>query len=73
MYTTNKLTSHQILELIYDGDNENENHDNKCIICMENIQPIDNKKLKCGHYFHYDCILESYKMFTSKKKRMSIL
>lgn len=43
--------------------------DNLCLICYDNLEPNSNiVKLKCGHRYHYDCILQTYKTNTSRKK-----
>ena len=38
--------------------NSNQNFDNRCVICMENIEKesIIRKLNKCNHFFHINCI-----------------
>ena len=41
----------------------------KCLICYETFEETTDEiavQLLCSHAFHYDCILQSYKMKTSK-------
>ena len=41
----------------------------KCLVCYESFAETKDEitiQLLCGHGFHYDCIMESYKMKTSK-------
>tara|TARA_B100000963_G_C22425349_1_gene579625 strand:+ start:261 stop:734 length:474 start_codon:yes stop_codon:yes gene_type:complete len=43
----------------------------KCLVCYETFKETTDEtaiQLICGHAFHYDCILESYKMKTSNKR-----
>tara|TARA_B100000123_G_scaffold250113_1_gene208802 strand:- start:114 stop:626 length:513 start_codon:yes stop_codon:yes gene_type:complete len=43
--------------------------DNLCLICYDNLESNSNVvKLKCGHRYHYDCILQTYKTINGKKK-----
>ena len=41
----------------------------KCLICLESFKETTDElavQLICGHGFHYDCIMESYKMKTDR-------
>ena len=41
----------------------------KCLVCFDTFKETTDEiavQLICGHVFHYDCILESYKMKTDK-------
>ena len=62
-----KLTNTEILDMIYCDDTEID-YTEQCNICLESIDESDMIKLKCGHKYHYNCILNSYKMYSSKKR-----
>mgnify|MGYP002889357468 FL=1 len=41
----------------------------KCLVCFETFEETTDEivvQLLCSHAFHYDCIIESYRMKTSK-------
>ena len=42
-------------------DPEQEEHLAVCPICYDTIKPGDLETLTCGHKYHYDCILATFK------------
>ena len=51
-------------------DNEKESDtDTECPICYEPLNSTDEITIKCGHKFHYNCILSSFKSNVSKNMR----
>ena len=49
-----------------DSNNEDE-YDNLCLVCYENIKEGDeNAILKCGHKYHYKCIILVFKSALQK-------
>ena len=46
-----------------------EDSDNECPICFNDIKPENKVKLKCGHCFNYDCILLTYQNEIRKASR----
>lgn len=45
------------------------NEDNECLICYETLQDINITTILCGHKFHYDCIVESYRTSNFEQKQ----
>ncbi len=33
----------------------------ECSICLENLRTSKSCKLKCNHYYHYNCVMEHFK------------
>ena len=51
-------------QLNLDLDEENE-----CLVCYDELTNENTVKLACGHKFHYDCIVDSYRMNTNHKQQ----
>ena len=49
--------------LIHSDTLKDEDSENKeiCLVCHEPIENTDTVKLRCGHKFHYNCILMTFK------------
>lgn len=43
------------------SDDENDTNEEVCPICLDVLKENDIVELKCGHKFHYNCILDTYK------------
>lgn len=58
--------------IIHSENNESDisiNDDNICRMCYDILTPDDNiSLLTCGHKFHYDCILMTYKTLKGKRQ-----
>ena len=61
------LTNTEIFDMIDCNDTEI-NYSEQCNVCLDSIDESNTVTLKCGHKYHYDCILNTYKMFSSKKR-----
>lgn len=49
--------------------NEINNEDNICKICYDSLETQNNiSLLKCGHKFHYECIMLTYKTLKGKRQ-----
>lgn len=57
-------TSNSIINLIYDGIEDCSENTKECLICYDKIDET-SIKIKCGHEFHYECIVGAYKMYTN--------
>jgi len=61
----NTTSSESIINLIYNGvENEDSEDTKECLICYDKLDE-SCIKIKCGHEFHYDCIVDAYKMYTN--------
>ena len=50
--------SYKYLENGENGENIKPKEEEKCSICLENLENIDIKKTTCNHFFHKECIYE---------------
>ena len=57
-------TSDSIIDLIYNGVEDVSEDTQECLICYDKLDDT-SIKIKCGHEFHYDCIVNAYKMYTN--------
>lgn len=56
----------------YDLDKlDNIDEDNECSICCNDIKEGERVTLKCGHFFHYDCIMSIFKNDNSRYYKSS--
>ena len=45
-----------------------DDQENECLVCYDQLTSENTITLLCNHKFHYECIVKSYTMNTNKKK-----
>ena len=45
-----------------------DDQENECLVCYDQLTSENTTTLVCNHKFHYECIVKSYTMDTNKKK-----
>lgn len=46
------------VNIVIDSENDDENEENICVICLEDLEKGEPIHFHCGHIFHIHCILD---------------